>query len=340
MLPWADRIHEEQGWSVTAAYGIYDVSRDEGWVTRYGAICGEQHHSVVEGDGPQFAVTAAHCLSHADGIDVGTTVVVEQYNTTALNLGAFDNQAQVDQYQAGTTSSAWFRPSPLAASDGYVVTSYSCTVIERCDSTYGAVSSNCPFNKKDVDTGIIQCSQRAKTGLNWEPVQTMGDGGGENIEICWFHEILNLTTNGVDQIYQPFNNATYYELNPMSTGNFHYFQNRLLNAEPQLLPLRSKWAIGGTPYHTLSTSTNGPKFLDTNVPGCHGTSGSGVFLADVDIFLGNVVNGNANWTSTYLCDPNLSSGPQSNLQIDYIRASLTAQLQAETNPNITGDRHP
>jgi len=303
--------------------------------TPSGATKGDDGNCGVTFISPHYAVTASHCVAAADGYTInGGGFTVEQFDTTALDLNALGRSTTVTDLYNNNYVGDWYRASPMSAANGYRFTSYKCTLIQRCKSGYGPVS--CP-NTNNIDQALIRCGtsaeggpQRPSSTTNWVPVRS-SDSANLNVEIWWFHEVLDLSTNGVDTPYMPANNSAHYRLLNTSAplNNYHYFQTQTLPGNvPQMLPLRSKTAIGGAAYHTLSASAS-PGYTDTNVPGCHGTSGSGVFAANEDNFLGNVVNGGT-WATSYECDPAFSSGPQSNKHLDYVKPTETANLQNQT----------
>lgn len=289
-----------------------------------------------------WAVTAGHCVPFHN-LDTGnpnefdvdsTTFKVQQFDTTALSAASFNTQAFVD----GTWPD-YFRPNKLNAASGYKVTEYNCTVHVRCRFGTGSSKSdeahqdNCPFSPA-VDTALIHCPDRPDTGQNWVPVRA-ADPQNLDVEVWWFHEVVNLSTDGNDYQYQPSGNADHYMY--LNTGgilnNYHYWHSSA-DTDHQVLPLRSKWAIGGDRYSALKSSG---AYTDTTVPGCHGTSGSGVFAADSDDFLGNVVHGGW-WSADYLCSPDLdNTGASTQMELDYAQQQYMLQLEAAF---ATGDRAP
>lgn len=318
--------------------------------TRKGKSTGALRHRSANGNAGNcgvtfishhYAVTASHCVSAGDGFVVGganpTTFQVEQFDTHALDVNAVGNQSYVTAlYNNDVTS--WYRQQALSPSNGYAVTSYTCTVRQRCDASgsFGPRTNDCPGS---VDNALVYCSARPSTGLNWVPVRT-SDPQNLNVEIWWFHEILYLSTDQYDHPYQPIGNPAHYNYLDTSNdlNNYHYYQNQNLpNNTAQMLPLRSKWAMGGVPYRALNAHTNGTNYVDTNVAGCHGTSGSGVFAANEDTLLGNVVHGGT-WATSYECDPYFDAGAQSVIQLDYVSRTETAKLEAQSF--VLGDRQP
>jgi len=235
------------------------------------------------------AVTAAHCV---DKYTTSQTFTVEQYNTTNLNITSAINQAKVSGTWPG-----YARPVKVSAADGYIVIPYTCKVERRC--AYSPL--NCPTGASTADIAMIYCSGRstaAQTVKNWVPVATT-DTIGSTVDVWWFHELLDLSISDVAYTmpYAPnFNWEHYghYEGPGTEGSNFHYTQTS--SERQQLFPLRSTHSKQNVLYRssgTPSSSTN------TNVPVCHGTSGSGVFRGTADELLGVVNTGTSQVGTDY-----------------------------------------
>lgn len=243
----------------------------------------------------QYALTAAHCVPKED-ITLSTAFTVEQYDTRNLSMSAFAAQTQVN----GTWPD-YYRPNVLNSSVGYNVTRYLnlCKVVRRCHNTYGR--DNCPFTDS-IDLAMLRCIARPLSGQNWVPVAA-SDSGTQNVEVWWFHEVLNLATDASTPYapYQPnFNWYHYGKYTNPKTDNYHYWHHTPPDTDRQLLPLLSRQQPNGVRYH--GNGHTGTTTTKSTVPVCHGTSGSGVFAGGTDNFLGVVALFGPNFSGEPLCD--------------------------------------
>lgn len=287
----------------------------------------------------RYAVTAAHCV---DMYNTTQTFTVEQYNTVNLNLSKYGQQTSV----SGTWPN-YTRPTKLTSSDGYVVTSYSCRVTRRCRSEFNPV--NCPLgdnaattdqDESQADIALLFCSSRATTGLNWVPVASSDTIPG-NLEIWWFHEVVNLATNSSMPYapYMPNHNWSVYGKYPTNglENNWHYYQTPSAERH-QLLPLASWHTAGNQPYTSNTANQTSAKQYQvtwSNVPVCHGTSGSGVFRAGQDNLLGPVSRGVLQIDGTHALCANMSASP-GNQGMGYTVRSATAVFGSLSE--VTSDR--
>ena len=151
-----------------------------------------------------YGMTAAHCVPVDAGFNIGsgTPFSVEQYDTTDMQWSAISGQSMV----SGTWPN-YFRAHRLGSSDGYYVYTYSgCTVARRCSAAYGHLGSeNCPV-VDDVDVAMVYCPTREG---QWVPVAT-SDLQNNNVDVYWFHEVLNLSPDGADYPYEPVGNWGHY----------------------------------------------------------------------------------------------------------------------------------
>jgi hypothetical protein len=275
---------------------------------------------------PHYAITAGHCVDGAD-TDGKPNFKVEQYNTTALNISKVQQQAQV----SGSWPN-WARGTTLSANDGYNVTTYNaCHVVRRCGN-FG-INIDCPFGG-DVDVALIQCDDRPQS-LNWTVAFT-GEpmDGGIGVEVWWFHELYNLASQPWEENgSQPAGNTAHYSTYDGTPGgqfgqlqNYHYS-----HAIQQLLPLRSLHWPGGTQYSKLFVS-GAVQFTD--VPPCHGMSGSGTFPRGSSGLVGPVALG-AQSLSNRLCVDMKLHGPGSQ-QMAYTRPEFTSAM---VNQAVQNDRN-
>lgn len=285
---------------------------------------------------PHYAVTAAHCVPKDQLTVNSTTFTVTQYDTTGLTATAVANQAAVDglwpNYNHHTT---------LSASDGYNVTTYNdCVVTTRCSTNPGDPNSqfgrdNCPFTT-DVDIAVIKCPTRP-AGATYAAVAT-SDSGTQNVEAWWFHEVVNMRTSPNEAIgpsdgwthYGNFDASTVDAAAALRQINWHY-KRASNNKDHQLIPLFSGTWPDGTPYKAMG---NDQTLTLTNMPICHGTSGSGIFPRGDSAYLGPADLGSTN--SRICADMVAANGARTIPRMDYIQASWTRQLEAMSV--ITNDR--
>jgi len=275
----------------------------------------------------QYAITAAHCL------DSGTTTLttnftVQQYDTTQLDLNAFSTQSRV----SGTWPN-FQRVNKLTAAQGYKkLPPQTCRLVRRC--SYGR--TGCPFTQ-DIDIALLRCSARSKTELNWVPVSTSNDSGTQNVDIWWFHEVVNLSTSATHIVpYAPANNWNNYGLYPANgdlTQNYHYWHSSV-DTDHDLLPLISKQSANGVKYKGLGHE--GSSITRMNIPVCHGTSGSGVFRSSADEVLGVVSNFGTVFerNGTTLCEDMTTSSLEQGS--GYTQRQYAAAFQSLSE--VSGDR--
>ena len=272
-----------------------------------------------------YAVTAAHCVAKND-ITLSQTMSVMQYDTTGLDTTAVFNQSLI----AGAAWPNYSHATTLTAANGYRVTQMNdCVVKRRCDSSTQFGRDNCPFSAT-VDIALIQCPSRSNT--SYVSVAAT-DVGNEQVEVWWFHEVDYLATTPTDAVIGPSDNWAHYGHRPSMAGNYHYF-----GGDQQLLPLLTTTWPDLTPYVELGPK--GTNLMSTNVPACHGTSGSGVFHHGDTAVLGTVedVGSGINWGSDglNLCtDMNQANTSRTVNNMDYIQRTWTAQIDAV--PEVQAD---
>lgn len=289
----------------------------------------------------QYGITAAHCVDSGNLPNTGssgTPFKVQQFNTTSLNMTKYANQAQVT-IPAGYSDWPYYnRAQPFSSSgDGYSVTTWTCTVHSRC--SYG--SANCPSGAAGVDIAMIQCPTRQTVGTtNWVRVATADDQNtsddNDSIEVRWFHEVLNLATSATNELYQPVGNYNhYYYYTPGNTSvNYHY--RTAYGGPHQMLPLRSWRSASGSLYESLGQNPLDSDETRTNIPVCHGTSGSGAFRMPDDAngprFVGPLVTASGGDKDGKLC-ANMNGTTSTSR---YIRRTFTALFEAL--PEVQNDR--
>ncbi len=245
---------------------------------------------------PTFAVTAAHCVRGVNLPDPDNdSFIVEQFDISSVSDSKLANAEHVKG------NFPYFTRSKLSAADGYSVTRYNnCYVRRRC--AYGKV--NCDF---DADVALIECVDRPASA-EYMPVAASDPLTGP-VETYWFHEVLDVALEWPEMpappldhwvdvyIHERQNQYEHYTQYSSDVGsNYHY----LGGDRNQLLPLHSVNFPGNVKPRRLFVHD---KLVWTDLFGCHGTSGSGVFqengLGDLE-YLGPVTSGER-WANTFLC---------------------------------------
>jgi hypothetical protein len=218
----------------------------------------------------------------------------------------------------------WTNPS-LSSAHGYATTSFTCTVEVGCHSSF-VRTSNCPATGQ-VDMALLRCNNRpANTtyGPHWKLVHGT-DGTNKQLQVWWFHEILQLATQSSGAQPGPSGNWSHYGvLTTPKTDNYHYRKTH------SYLPLRSSTWPGGTPYKQLGV--NDTTTIKTDVPVCHGTSGSGVFERGTTFVFGPVVTAGQSSdliAQGRLCE-NMSAKSAGQHLSNHIRRNETVKLQNMT----------
>jgi V8-like Glu-specific endopeptidase len=245
-----------------------------------------------------LAVTAGHCVADLAKNDA---VTIEQYNTTNFQTAWLFSQALVSGTWNGTgyQFNQYFDGTRVGPAQGYNVTPWACTVERKCD-----IPSQCPGSANVKDLAVIKCPNR--TWNNWVTPLAATPANETNIEVRWFHELLYLATSSTPyNSYQPdFNYLHYFLLSADRLNNYHYYYNAAIDQPLQLFPLLSIQSAANQPYRVKSSSST---HVSTNIPACHGMSGSGVFLANSNSFAGVVLTG-SQFLSNHLCDEMNTTG--------------------------------
>lgn len=250
------------------------------WITITGrATCGMTFVS------PTYGVTAAHCV---DSFDIGEQFTVQQLDTRQLSRNAVNAQASVVGSGLSGYWPAWEHATTMTANAGYRVTERACTVARRCSTADGG-RYQCPFSEES-DIALIHCPDR----LRLQPfADTMSSNPslGSDIEVDWYHEVVDLP------MYD--DGSEYWDHYGGRDDSNPYFRSWHYRPQGhQVLPLISRTFADGTPYSLTVTS---PNSLQYDTPICHGTSGSGVFLAGTTTVLGAALSSGT--LSGRLCHP-------------------------------------
>jgi len=315
----------------TAYEGNYDIVLAEGQSLQahsVGAIRFQNTNGTYAECGatfisPRYAVTAAHCVSSTD-LPINAAVTVQQVK---LN----ENISPLILYLHSLVSGSWPDLSHYLdlTSTSYKAWDYTCYVRRRCH-TPGAYDSyqygrdNCAEIEGIHDLALLECPSRS---LSADYLATMAASDlDQEVEVWWFHEYVNAATNSTVST-DTFDHYTIYSGRNSRTSNWHYTDYH------QLLPLVSRTFANGDPYKVVGIQNQAiggtyvPAISKTNVPVCHGTSGSGAILGS-SIVGGPVVTGGLNQGNTFtnrLCD-SMNAVSHTGYNSGYLHSSITAQV--------------
>lgn len=206
---------------------------------------------------PVLAVTAAHCVP-GDRIPdpERQPLTVEQYDVEGADAAHLALFTEV--------TGAWpaYQSPQLTAFDGYrLIGRHQCHVVARCE--FG--DYRCPLSV-EADVAVLRCGERA-TG-DYSPIAPDDPAHDDDAGIAnfWLHEVHDMPIVASDD---RFDHYTVWD--PADKGrNFHYHGSPI----NQMLPLRSlPWPTGAPRRRLGRIGTE----IRTDIPVCHGTSGSGVF---------------------------------------------------------------
>ena len=275
---------------------------------------------------PHYAVTAAHCVNETD--PQTETATVEIYDISEASLFAL----WAATYVEGTFPD-FERIALVEDFSTYDVERYECSIVSRC----GSGVHNCSFS---ADIALVHCPGRS-SNAPWIPVASSDPVSGP-VEMYWPHEVLSIPTReptppsasasdaaweAYDEELDHYEHYTLY--NSAERDENHHYLGGSANA---LLPLRSvDWPSekGGGPRERLSGIDAVGRVISTDLFGCHGTSGSGVFqrnASDNLEYLGPVSTG-ASWAEDRLCNDPYAAMP-GDVGLRYTSSASTRQLQS------------
>lgn len=282
----------------------------------------------------EYAVTAAHCVKHL--ANRTGKFSMEQISVSSLDPLEFSKYVTV----SGDWNNGGFH-NLGALTTGYFSTLHTgCYVSRRCGGAGNGGRDGCPI-PETADIALIRCPGRSWV---WGYAQTSSalaayglapDADNTvslNSNVFWFHEVYSLPgtpDNGQDQTQGWIHYGKYLTASPGE--NWHY------QTRHQLLPLLSSKFPDGTMQRTIKRTDATTNSVDT--PGCHGTSGSGVFVNGLNILLGPVVTvGTAAdaRASGKLCDV-FSGAVPGQRNLNYIKAGLTDKF-VRASPEVAATR--
>ncbi|MGH1346393.1 MAG: hypothetical protein ACRBN8_32805 [Nannocystales bacterium] len=226
----------------------------------------------------RIAVTAGHCLpglSEFDEVEVRTPRVLPGFTPTPTITGTFPDYIHAD-------------------APGYFYDRYLCQVRSRCYTGPGASPPiNCDIAAEDIapvplvnerlDIGILECD--ALDGARHDYVDVApAIAEGDRVALPWYHELYEapqmepLASDFYTHYVQKVTSSAGADPNEALALNYHY---RGAGERHQMLPLLStdyyldRWKILFPPTTVV---------VNTNLRGCHGTSGSGVMSTEASSY--------------------------------------------------------
>jgi hypothetical protein len=292
---------------------------------------------------PHYAVTAAHCVENM----ALNAVSPSDLFLEEVVLGNLD-ASEFSAYQ--TITGNWGQGVGWGhgtLNQGYQTTRFNqCRVVRRCShNTTDPNGGACPLGAT-VDIALIHCPDRASTRFAFSPdivelilphlPASSWDQMNQALNIWWFHELYDLPIEPGPP--SPPDRWEHYGQRAPENQNFHYTKWH------QVIPLVSiahPEVVNQQAQHLRVVGANGqfPNEMVSNAPACHGTSGSGVFAHDTNVFLGPLVHADPQGNSQLsdrLCD-RFNSGQSASLgRSSYINARTTAAF-VRGAPEVYGD---
>jgi hypothetical protein len=278
----------------------------------------------------EYAVTAAHCVKHL-ATRTGK-FSMEQISVSSLNPMEFSKYVTV----SGDWNNGGFH-NLGELSTGYGSTLHTgCYVSRRCGGANNGGRDGCPI-PETVDIALIRCPGRswiwgyAQTSSALAAYGLAPDADNSlsfDTDVFWFHEVYSLP--GTDDGSQGWLHYGKYDVGAPGQ-NWHY------QIRHQLLPLFSSKFPDGSQQHSRPRTDTTTNSIDT--PGCHGTSGSGVFVSGFNILLGPVVTVGTSASaraSGKLCDVFDEARPGER-NLNYVKAVLTDKF-VRSSPEVASTR--
>jgi hypothetical protein len=276
---------------------------------------------------PHYAMTAAHCVDAGQVPNpAAQTVTVESYDIQGMSTWelAF----------SGLVLGRWPNfnfPVPIANNDAYVVKTQECKVVSRCVDGF-----NCSFG---ADIALLYCPSRHYSA-DWMPIAS-SDALTGPVEMSWFHEVYGVPFTGTGLTGDNLDRFQHYTEYTNHSQNYHY----LGGGKNHLLPLKSTnfpaAQGGGSPRRLLDGSSDTISgIVWTDLFGCHGSSGSGVFQrnsAGELEFLGPVKLG-GNWAGSRLCTDGDQHEPGVR-SLAYTASAASRKLFSDNFALLNGDRN-
>ncbi len=217
---------------------------------------------------PSYAVTAGHCVAGDSVIDTNRDrVTVQMYKPqpNGVPWGA------AEQLSGAWSTTSWGITHGRIPDYESMVDRFTCRVVVRCGTANGT-QINC--NDPTGDVALVRCDTPVTSkGYGYLAV-AQSDNPSIEPFMRWTHEIYADPPAGT--LATDFLN--HYSIRGAYAGNLHYFGAKNGIEYNQLVQLESTvWRNGDlfTP-HKKVTPVTGADVVWTDVPGCHGSSGSGM----------------------------------------------------------------
>lgn len=278
---------------------------------------------------PHYAITAAHCVAAPHIANNTQPITVSHLDISDISYWSLAFSSTFD----GNFPN--FEPLTQAAQDlpGYQKTSMQCTVSARCGSSSNI---NCAIN---ADVAMLYCPTRP-SNAPWIPIAADDPVAGTGaVEMYWYHEVLFIPSDLADVVYpQDLDRWDHYTMyNPAvpnevesKRNNFHY----LASPMNSILPLHSVPWSGGTQRRRIGAG-------NTDLFGCHGSSGSGILQrnAQNNLELLGPALGGPGWATTRLCRDPEEYAPGTT-RLTYTPNASVRQLQTAYQWSLYFDRNP
>ena len=214
---------------------------------------------------PRYAVTAGHCVDNESVVDPARDLVTIQMYRFPTEYNWLNARTLSGPYPHITHPSI-----PGYEAD---IVWFSCRVVSRCyRGSKGDQNMNCPLTASIIDVALVRCdADVASRGFTWLDVAADDDMSAPPY-MPWTHEVYEApalsTPLGVDV-------QAHYTWHTSPADNFHYWDTRADGTEVNQVVQLVSIAPPGQSLHKVGLDESGAG-VETDLGGCHGTSGSGV----------------------------------------------------------------
>lgn len=320
---------------------------------------------------PTYAVTVAHCVDkhmvpRTKGMGSPTKFKLQHVQLHNLSNTRYQQQSEIRPATGYNGWPAYMQLQDIGSSDGYYMTEFTdCVVARRCSNEYG--NDDCTADTSvqlDVDIALIQCPSRANSPFYATAYATtyyegtgavesnFTNGHNDQLQNIWYHEVVNAwSEDGGSTAYG--NKDHYWKYVGNTTDNYHYYSphetleyfplitkhrngNSSDHYESSAYGTRIVWEWNGSQY--VQTVQSDGRYVVTNLPACHGTSGSGVFRRVASqnkwYFVGPMVHGST--VMDRLCDDFTGTSTKS----EYVRDTYSAMwVTNQFAPEVYAELH-